>query len=1032
MWKAMIVSGALLTAAWQEAAGKEAAAIADTPYFSTELSSDMQPSQFYFPLGMLGDRNFDQLPAIGFNLTEDAHCCYDFIEGRDCPGAGSSEVENGLFFYNIWAAHSLWHHGNKPGEPFRKAQRPDGSFYGGPWINYFHQPTRQRVLECAAASVEHVLRGNAKIWKWGIDNEYEAQLDYSPEARAAFLAYLADAYQQDIANLNRCWQSNYADFSEVELPRPEERLEKPAAWLDFRQFHEEAFTDFLVEYFQAIRNADPLKRDVISKSTQCSLEMTYVARNRINNQAMLAEKTRRLSNGWYGIDMYGHNDRDIYEVNYLFNAMRPTDAQKASGAPEAKIFTAECNNHAGPGRQFAETFWRYAANGGKGFNFFVMGSFQAENDYSTFSFIDASDGQPRDRLFYAARLATMIHRTEPFWSECLPVQSAAGKAAILMPQRDVQLSADTNRSWWDYGVNSRLTVFSRLRDLGYFVDILPYTKLDPAYLKRYQALLLVSADHLTRAECQAIEQYVADGGVLLADTQAGYFDERHRIQHGLDRVLGIDLQGVYQGIHFSPDDVWYANENGFVLRSDGRINATLDGAELVNAVDVKRNAKSAWLTRHDYGKGQAYWFSTKLGALRAESTPDRAVSDFLGDILAAAGVRPAYQLEGASAEQLRLEAPLADSQGNLMLIAASNSTEPVQPCRLTLALPETPFASVWLAPADNNWLLPVAYTRRPDGRLTLELPEIQSAAAIYLFSSAAPFLGIRTENSGTAAKNDPNTPLLAPGQPATVTVQIVNPVATAWPGGRLTLAAAPGWRVEPQQHEIRQLAAGEQTSVSFTVTPPADLTGRPPLKIDPLLAQLAGRDGNVIATVNQTAMLQFDPVRYASLLSDNKPAGALSAHYLATGATYSVECSGGWTDGRSFRDPRDGGKPNVPGRGLLSGVRNDWNVINDILFEGVPEATVQFDLQRDYLLTELKIGRGSSDGLAAVEISFSRDGQTFADAMTLDGSQLGTEPQAVSLADIDARFVKLKLTFPGQTGTLGAVEIYGKAKSADK
>ena len=57
-------------------------------------------------------------------------------------------------------------------------------------------------------------------------------------------------------------------------------------------------------------------------------------------------------------------------------------------------------------------------------------------------------------FYYASRFASLIHRNEKFWTNCTP--AAVKKIAILLPQRDIQLSGDTGLSWWDYPINNRL------------------------------------------------------------------------------------------------------------------------------------------------------------------------------------------------------------------------------------------------------------------------------------------------------------------------------------------------------------------------------------------------------------------------------------------------------------------------------------------------------------------------------------------------------------------------------------------------
>ena len=80
---------------------------------------------------------------------------------------------------------------------------------------------------------------------------------------------------------------------------------------------------------------------MIAKNTQCTLEMQAVAKNRAVNHELIADATRDISQGWYGIDQYGHGDRSSYEINYFYNCIRPRNPVPGK---RYGIFSAEnCN-----------------------------------------------------------------------------------------------------------------------------------------------------------------------------------------------------------------------------------------------------------------------------------------------------------------------------------------------------------------------------------------------------------------------------------------------------------------------------------------------------------------------------------------------------------------------------------------------------------------------------------------------------------------------------------------------------------------
>jgi len=819
--------------------------------YTLELSPEMKESAYFFPIGVLGDRKFEILPFMGLNLTEMIHTCYEFREGKPCS---CKRMGNGLgkFYYCHWAAHTLYRsRETKNYGTLKNLIRDDGTPGRNHMLSIADPKTRQYVLDVAASSTRNAVEQDGdNVFLWGIDNEYELAPDYSPESVALFRKWLENTYRGDLAKFHKAWGDGYQTFADAVPPKIAERNSRPGAWLDWRRFTEETFADFMRDYFAAIQNADPQKRPVVAKNTQCTLEMQAVARNRAVNHELIAEKTRDLSRGWYGFDQYGHGDRSVYEMNYFYHCIRPLEPK-----PGVRYggFSAENNNHAGPGRQFAQTYFREIANGLHGVDFFVMGSVGAKDDYATFSFTDP-DGTRRDRFFYLSRLAAMVHRTERFWSEAVPAEEIT-KVAMLVPQRDIMLAGDTGVSWWDYSTDNRLNVFARLRDAGYWVDAIPYGKLDAGYLKNYKALVLVGAEHLSKAECGAISGYVKNGGVLFADMRAGNFDEHHIESAGLAEVLGVSYKGVYTGIEVSPDDLWYHTKLGNVIRADGKILAALDTAKLVNEKDVFRNAKGAWITKNVFGKGQAYWFNTRLGALRPESVEMTVLTGWFADRMKEAGIEPSYSTVPDETGKLRVEQPLVDPAGDCVIAVTGTMMETLPPMELSLALPAgVKSASAWWGPAESTWLEPVAMKAGKGGQTVFSLPEIRSAGMLYLMPHYVPMLGLRVAGSGATAENDPYTAEFRPGDAFEVKVQVVNLADRKIPAGALTLQALGGWKVSGPA-ATPELGAGESREFTYTVAVPKQSPFFKPNAVYPLVATLA-LDGKRVAVANALVTLK--------------------------------------------------------------------------------------------------------------------------------------------------------------------------------
>ena len=187
---------------------------------STQLSPELVPAEGYFPIGVLGDHRFRLLPFAGLNLCETSHCCYEFKDGKPCAyrKAGNGK---GLFFFNVWAAHTVYN--SSETKHYGTIKRPvsdSGREYGRQMIRYFDPATRQYVLDAAAATVDSVMKqgDRGSVFIWGIDNEWEPPLDYSEEAVTAFREFLEKAYGGDLSKLTRAWGETYKAFADAQPP----------------------------------------------------------------------------------------------------------------------------------------------------------------------------------------------------------------------------------------------------------------------------------------------------------------------------------------------------------------------------------------------------------------------------------------------------------------------------------------------------------------------------------------------------------------------------------------------------------------------------------------------------------------------------------------------------------------------------------------------------------------------------------------------------------------------------------------------
>ncbi|RRJ96105.1 hypothetical protein Ga0100231_019370 [Opitutaceae bacterium TAV4] len=850
--------------------------------FSLQIGPDGNPRPGWFPIGLRPKQPWQAVHA-GFNLTQPAVVNRGFKSSPPAPFS-TAISESGVSGKQLYETHGLYAYlqiraatdmgsvrwTNPIGNygVFPPALRSDGTRVEKSVASLprFYEGTRRYLLDytrTAAATIGAAQPGARPLVAWGLDNEWEGGLDYSPEAKAAFAKWLGKNFA-DIADLNRTWGTRLMRFNDVAAsgytpPTTTEFATRPAEFLAWYRFQAESFTNLAADMADSVHANDPLHRPVIYKSTQQTIDMPFTRRYKTFDHVVFGERARAtFGGGLQGANIYGAGDREAYEINYIYNIVRPLAAPSPTDTNDPLahgVMCPEINNHRGPGHQWAVTYWRALASGLKAANFFTMGYEGAKGDYATFGHF-APDGTPRAKMFYAARWAHMVHRTEAFWRASAPA-AALPRVAMLLPRHDVVLAERTDRrvSKWAYPMNHRVMVYSWLREQGYWVDVIPETKLDTAYLrKNYKALILIGAEHLPASSATAITDFVRSGGILLADERAGHFDDLHREKRQLESVLGVKL-GRYDNTPASR--VTLGPRQGALagVRATGRMEANLAGASIL----LSSNDGRPLVTTHSFGRGRAIHIGFMTGDLREdvnqpvhvstfkasggnetadtgdESSPEcgGAISRWLALLLKDVGVVPAYSARGIRADEaaiLRVEQPFADAHGNLAVVittrgaggsdATGMPVERIPATTLELPLPGGPWAHAVWGSAEDAGLQFVKIVHLADDRYHVTLPPVETAGVLYLLKKHAPLISIQKIDTPNRAI-DGHAARVRPSVPFVVWVQLVNPSPLNLSTGALRFAAPKGWTVQPVKAQPTSvLAPGESAEAIFTVIPP--------------------------------------------------------------------------------------------------------------------------------------------------------------------------------------------------------------------
>lgn len=126
--------------------------------------------------------------------------------------------------------------------------------------------------------------------------------------------------------------------------------------------------------------------------------------------------------------------------------------------------------------------------------------------------------------------------------------------AVLYPQRTVAFYSrpESKRPRYRGGpVDYLQGLYYALLEGRFFFDLVHEGNLDAENLKKYRALLLPNAAYLSEAQCEAIRQYVNDGGSLLATFESSRYSEwgEARNDFQLADLFGAHVSGDVIGPH---------------------------------------------------------------------------------------------------------------------------------------------------------------------------------------------------------------------------------------------------------------------------------------------------------------------------------------------------------------------------------------------------------------------------------------------------------------------------------------------------
>lgn len=489
-------------------------------------------------------------------------------------------------------------------EVLRVDKQLQRNHFGGRHNHCMTSPVyREKVRAINHALAERYSKHPAVVL-WHLSNEYSGDC-YCPLCQEKFRTWLREKYGT-LDNLNEkwwtgFWSMRYTDWSQIEPPSPRGQMSNPAMLVDWRRFSTQQCKDFMTMERNTVKAVNP---ELLCTANLMERFWDY-------DYFSLGEAMDVISwdayPAWGGTDdvataaefacnhdlmrSFKHQPFLLMESTPSLVNWHPHNRTKRPGMHELGSMQAVAH-----GSQSVLYFqWRQGRGGAEMFHGAVVDHY----------------GEPDTRTFRdVTKVGEDLEKLQPIYD-----MERTAKACILYDMENrwaIDFAQAGNNGAMKY-FDTVVMHYRALWEQGYAVDFCDMRECTD--LSDYD---LVSAPMLfmTRNGIEEkLRAFVERGGVLLTTYWSGVvdaYDLAHlgAVPHGLTDVLGLRATEL--------DALYPEQSNGLRTKDGAEYKITelcglveLRGAEVEGAYTSDWYAGQPCLTRHTYGKGEAWYLAAK-------------------------------------------------------------------------------------------------------------------------------------------------------------------------------------------------------------------------------------------------------------------------------------------------------------------------------------------------------------------------------------------------------------------------------------
>ncbi len=509
----------------------------------------------------------------------------------------------------------------------------DSTQFGGyPGLCFHHDVVTRQAARYITAMVEHFRRQPHLLmydcWNephlepawicnyWG--NMGDRLFCYCTATRQAFRDWLAGKYG-DVETLNATWGRAYGEWQDVQPPN---RHGTYADWLDWARFWHDQLAAHMQWRYDTIKAADPAH----SVASHSGAVPPFLPRP---NAFIHNEKLARP------VDLWGTSFSPKIHNWTLADCAGTIDATRSAAAGKPFWISEMAGGATYGGRGFDKTplpterdyrawNWLSVVGGAKATVHWCYLEESTGPEAGSFGLVRAN-GDLTPRAKAAARNAKLLREYSPI---LMPYQPTPQVGILFDPDNSTQLFAMENAD--DLHTQSHMGYYRAIWAADATARYVTYDSL--AKLAGLQVLVIPMCLTLPDHVADAIAEFVAGGGTLIAEARTGLFDHRGYNRPVLPAGCLADVCGCVEGEALYsdpenrprnnnpdneawPDPIYNGPEIEFHDPVTARIRTRqyLVPLQPTTGTPIAECMGHTLAVRNEYGKGRAYYIGTYLG-----------------------------------------------------------------------------------------------------------------------------------------------------------------------------------------------------------------------------------------------------------------------------------------------------------------------------------------------------------------------------------------------------------------------------------